>query len=90
MKTLGLVRKLDQLGRITLPKELRKTFGIKEGDPVEIYTDNGAICLKPVNNVNECALCGGDNTGMIKVDNSYICLKCLDSIYEEGEKIGRN
>lgn len=88
MKNLGIVRRLDNLGRITLPMELRRTFGIKEGDPVEIFTDKGAICLKPVAG-SSCAICGNDNAGMIKVNDSHICLDCLDLVYEEGKKIGR-
>lgn len=89
MKNLGIVRKLDELGRITLPKELRNTYRINEGDPVEIFTDNGAICLKPVREAS-CAICGNDNTGMIKVNDSHICFDCLDLVYEEGKKVGRN
>jgi transcriptional pleiotropic regulator of transition state genes len=39
MKSTGIVRKLDHLGRIVLPKELRRTLDLPEGTPVEIYTD---------------------------------------------------
>jgi AbrB family transcriptional regulator (stage V sporulation protein T) len=47
MKATGIVRRIDELGRIVLPKEVRKTLRIKEGDPLEIYTDkDGAIILK--------------------------------------------
>ena len=46
MKNLGIARKLDRLGRITLPIELRRTIGIIEGDPLEMYVDGEMICLK--------------------------------------------
>ncbi len=46
MKNTGIVRNMDELGRITLPKELRSTRGIKVGDPMEIYVDGDVICLK--------------------------------------------
>lgn len=46
MKSTGIVRKVDELGRIVLPKELRRTLGIKEKDPVEIYIDGDKIILK--------------------------------------------
>ena len=42
----GFVRKLDELGRIVLPIEIRKTFQIKERDPLEIFVDNDKIILK--------------------------------------------
>ena len=39
MKATGIVRRIDDLGRIVIPKEIRRSFRIKEGDPLEIYTD---------------------------------------------------
>ncbi len=46
MKTTGVVRKLDELGRITIPIELRRSFQIGEKDPLEIYVDGDRIILK--------------------------------------------
>ncbi len=46
MKSTGIVRKLDELGRITLPIEIRRNFDIKEKDSLEIYVDNEQIILK--------------------------------------------
>lgn len=46
MISTGIVRKLDQLGRITLPKELRKSFGIEEGTPLEFFTEEDKIIVK--------------------------------------------
>ncbi len=46
MKTTGVVRKLDELGRITLPIELRRSFQIEEKDPLEIYVEGDCIILK--------------------------------------------
>lgn len=46
MKATGIVRKVDELGRIVIPKELRRTLGIQEKDPVEIYTDGKGIILR--------------------------------------------
>ena len=39
MKETGIVRRIDELGRVVIPKEIRKTLRIKEGDPLEIFTD---------------------------------------------------
>lgn len=46
MKSTGIVRKLDELGRITLPIELRRTLGVNERDPLEIFVDEDKIVLK--------------------------------------------
>ena len=47
MKATGLVRRIDDLGRVVIPKEIRRTYGINNGDPLEIFTDNeGFIILK--------------------------------------------
>lgn len=81
MKTLGIVRKLDDLGRITLPKELRRTFGIKEGDPVEIFTEDGAICLKPVPKA-VCEFCGSTDK-LVEKGGKHICKSCLEGFQEE-------
>ena len=49
MKSTGIVRKLDELGRITLPIELRRNFDVNERDPLEIFVDDYKIILKKYN-----------------------------------------
>lgn len=46
MKSTGIVRKLDALGRITLPIELRRTLNVSERDPLEIFVDEGKVILQ--------------------------------------------
>ena len=47
MKATGIVRRIDDLGRVVIPKEIRRTLRIREGDPLEIYTDReGEVILK--------------------------------------------
>ena len=47
MKSTGIIRRIDDLGRVVIPKEIRRAFKIKEGDPLEIYTErDGSIILK--------------------------------------------
>lgn len=54
MKATGIVRRVDDLGRVVVPKEIRKTLKIREGDPVEIFTDNqGQIILKKYSPIGE-------------------------------------
>ena len=48
MKALGIVRRIDDLGRVVIPKEIRRSFKIREGDALEIYTDNDTICFKKI------------------------------------------
>ena len=49
MRPTGIVRRMDDLGRVAIPKEIRKYLGIREGEPFEIFTDPNArtICIKP-------------------------------------------
>lgn len=46
MKQTGVTRKIDELGRIVIPKEIRKNLGIRDGDTIEIYTDQDSLVLK--------------------------------------------
>ena len=54
MKATGIVRRIDDLGRVVIPKEIRKTLRIKEGDPLEIFTDKeGEVILKKYSPIGE-------------------------------------
>lgn len=47
MKATGIVRRIDDLGRVVIPKEIRRAYGIKEGDPLEIFTSEDGITVRP-------------------------------------------
>lgn len=49
MRATGIIRRIDDLGRVVIPREIRRTLGIREGDPLEIFTDPNekAVCFKP-------------------------------------------
>ena len=70
MKTTGIIRRIDDLGRIVIPKELRKTLRIKNGDSLEIFVDNEDIILKkysPMESIEEAATRYVDSfSGVIK------------------------
>jgi AbrB family transcriptional regulator (stage V sporulation protein T) len=54
MKATGIVRRIDELGRVVIPKEIRRTLRIREGDPLEIYTDReGGVILKKYSPIGE-------------------------------------
>lgn len=54
MKATGIVRRIDDLGRVVIPKEIRRTMRIREGDPLEIYTNNdGEVIFKKYSAINE-------------------------------------
>lgn len=69
MKATGIVRRIDDLGRVVIPKEIRRTMRIREGDPLEIFTNNdGEVIFKkysPLGELGEFArgLCGGAGQG---------------------------
>ena len=54
MKATGIVRRIDELGRVVIPKEIRRTLRIREGDPLEIFTDrDGEVILKKYSPIGE-------------------------------------
>ena len=77
MKSTGIVRRLDQLGRIVIPKELRTTFDIKETDPIEIFVDGTDIVLRKYQQT--CVFCGeADN--LVEFNDKVVCAGCLKKL----------
>lgn len=74
MKSTGIVRKVDDLGRIVIPKELRRTLDIKETDLMEIYIDGEEIILRKYKKGCYCCEETNDLTTILGLD---ICPKCL-------------
>ena len=80
MKALGIVRKLDDLGRITLPIELRRTFKIEDNAPLEIYVEGDVICLKPCK--LQCVCCGSINEDkLVELNGVLVCGECARELY---------
>ena len=79
MKESGIVRKVDPLGRIVIPKEIRTVMSINEGDPLEIVKDNNGILLKKYN--KGCIFCGGDKS-IIEFKEMLVCTECKNSLIE--------
>ena len=80
MKSTGVVRKVDELGRIVLPVELRKSLDIQIKDPIEIFVDNENIILKKY--CPACIFCGeADN--VIYFCGKRVCKNCLEKLKNE-------
>ena len=80
MKSTGIVRKIDELGRIVLPKEMRNTFGLKEKDPVEIFTEEDRIVL--IKYQPSCIFCG-DAGDVIFFEGKKVCRSCIAKLKEK-------
>ena len=66
MRATGIVRRIDELGRVVIPKEIRRTLRIREGDPLEIYTDrDGEVILKKYSPIGEMSAFAKDYTESI-------------------------
>lgn len=77
MKSTGIVRKMDTLGRVVIPIELRRTLGIDVKDSIEIFVDKDTIILKKYNPA--CSFC--DNAGdLVHYKGKNICKDCLASL----------
>ena len=77
MKSTGIVRQVDPLGRIVIPKELRRTLSIAEKDSLEIYTEGEQIILKKYQPT--CIFCG-EGKNMVNYKGKNICTSCLSEI----------
>jgi AbrB family transcriptional regulator, transcriptional pleiotropic regulator of transition state genes len=73
MKSTGVVRKIDELGRIVLPSELRRVFGIREGDELEISVDGERVILQK--RQDQCIFCSADQPEIDYKDRK-ICQSC--------------
>ena len=77
MKSTGVVRRVDELGRIVIPIELRNKLGIAEKDPLEIYVDGSNIVLKKFE--TNCVFCGSSKK-LVEYEDKLICNKCIKKL----------
>ena len=84
MKSTGIVRKVDELGRVVIPIELRRTLGIEEKDALEIYVDNEKIILRKYEPA--CVFCG--NAADVHVfKGKQVCKDCANAMFESTQAI---
>ncbi|WP_315115972.1 AbrB/MazE/SpoVT family DNA-binding domain-containing protein [uncultured Clostridium sp.] len=80
MKSTGIVRKVDELGRIVIPIELRRTLDIEIKDSLEIFVDGEQIILKKYN--PSCIFCG-DAKNVKHYKGKIVCQNCLNELKED-------
>ena len=77
MKATGIVRRIDELGRVVIPKEIRRTLRIREGDPLEIFTDHdGEVVLKKYSPIGEISTIAKDYTDSLYRTLGHVVLIC--------------
>lgn len=77
MKSTGIIRRVDELGRVVIPIELRNKFGIFEKDPIEIFVDGSTIVLKKYE--PNCIFCSSPKK-LVNYNDKLICSKCAEKI----------
>ena len=77
MKATGIIRRVDELGRVVIPIEIRNQFNIIEKDPIEIYVDDSSIILKKYE--PNCIFCG-NTKNLISYKDKLVCSKCTEKL----------
>lgn len=77
MKSTGIIRKVDELGRVVIPIEIRNKFDIAEKDPIEIYVDGSSIVLKKYE--PNCVFCG-NTKNLNNFKDRLVCSKCTQKL----------
>lgn len=71
-------RKIDELGRVVLPREMRELFQLKEHDELDLTADDGGIYITPAN--ARCVLCNSTESVSVSVGHKAICSACIQKI----------
>lgn len=79
MKATGIVRRVDSLGRLVIPMELRRTLGIKEEDPMEIFTTEDGILIRPY---KPGCICCGSSENLVEFSGVSLCRACIHEFSE--------
>ena len=86
MKATGIVRRIDDLGRVVIPKEIRRTMRIREGEPLEIYTDaGGSVIFKKYSPIGELSTFAAQMCEGVQKTCGHTCVVCdRDSVIAAG------
>ena len=80
MKAMGIVRKVDEFGRVVIPMELRRAMEIKEGTPVEVFASKDEITFRKYR--PGCVFCDRVKEGMVEMHGTVICRECGTKIVQ--------
>ena len=83
MKSTGIVRRVDELGRVVIPIEIRNKFEIAEKDPIEIYVEGSSIILKKFE--PNCVFCGSTKD-LVEYKDKLVCTKCAENLNQLKDK----
>ena len=83
MKATGIVRKVDELGRVVIPIELRNKFDIKVKDPIEIFVESNSIVLRKYE--TNCIFCG-ETKELVEFNDKLVCKKCIGKLEKKASK----
>ena len=87
MKSTGIVRNIDPLGRVVLPMELRKLLDLKVQDPVEIFTHGSDVVIRKYR--PGCVFCNRDGS-MLQFKGLYVCSHCIAELASSEEDFTEN
>ena len=94
MKATGIVRRVDDLGRIVIPKEIRRNFGINESDPMEYFIDGESIVIKKYNGESEKSETSENEKEqtqrMIGLTKENVCQLLYIGLHNSDEQIDRH
>lgn len=85
MKATGIVRRIDDLGRVVIPKSLRHTMNIAEGDPLEIFVKGDLIILRKYH--DSCGICGKSEQLEEVYPERYVCRPCMGLIAGQEQRL---
>jgi transcriptional pleiotropic regulator of transition state genes len=77
VRTIGTARRIDQLGRVVVPAELRRMLGIRQGDLLDIRVEDGHLVLLKIE--PECAICGSPDN-LVELHEKHVCKECVRDI----------
>lgn len=77
LKPVGNITKVDKLGRILIPVNVRRMLGLSEGSQLEVLTDENSLVLRKY--IPQCIFCANDED-LIEYKDSFICKRCLDEL----------
>ncbi len=79
MKSTGIVREVDELGRVVIPKEIRNIIGFEKRTPVEILVEGKNIVIKKYTDKSACVFCSS-KSNLKEYKNKLICKQCIDAL----------